>query len=95
MGQEHALFLQVAPPVHKIPQAPQLMMFEEVSTQSPAHSTVPEGQVQLAEVHGRPMGHATPQAPQLPGSVAMSTHRPLQLVGGDWHPNAQLPPAHA
>jgi hypothetical protein len=70
-------------------------MLDDVSTHSPAHSTLPEGQMQLPEVQGRPAGHAMPHALQLLGSIEVSTQRPLQLVAGDWQPSAHLPPVHA
>ena len=94
-GQAHAPVLQVAPPVHSTPQAPQLPIFDEVSTHKPAHSTVPTGQLQVPAVHGLPTGHAMPQAPQLPGSVNTLLQWPLQLIVGDWHTSVQLPPAQA
>jgi len=42
----------------------------------------PTGQAatQVPAAHARPEAHALPQAPQLAGSVATSTHAPLQEV---------------
>ena len=46
-------------------------------TQKPLQSTVPAGQAQRPFMQGVPIAQAVPQAPQLRGSVSVSTGVPL------------------
>jgi len=68
--------LQTLPPVHVVPQPPQLEESVVVSVQLPPQSVWPPGQVQVP-VQPLPPEHAIPHAPQLSGLVAVSTHTPL------------------
>jgi hypothetical protein len=84
VGHAHALATQVRPPVHTLPQAPQLLLLLVVFTQVMlvAHQVgVPVGHVQaLATQAVRGAAHARPQPPQLAGSLVVFTQviEPLQ-----------------
>jgi hypothetical protein len=71
--------LQTLPPVHAVPQVPQLAGSVAVSTQLPLHSVVPVGHWQLP-LHCFPFVQMVPHAPQLLRSVAMSTQTLPQSV---------------
>jgi hypothetical protein len=45
-------------------------------------------------LHTSPAAHLTPHPPQLPVSVAVDTHAPLQFVSEVGHPAAHAPPTH-
>jgi hypothetical protein len=85
--------MQVVPPVHVFPQAPQLVSEVATSTQAPPQLTVPIEQLstQVPLLHTLLGGQALPQAPQFCGSEArvtqalpqgvvpmMHRHEPLQ-----------------
>ena len=56
-----------------MPHAPQFVSLAWVSTQRPAHSVWPIGQVQTPATQVEPLPHAWPQAPQWSLLVAVST----------------------
>lgn len=91
----HWLVWQVVPPVHVLPQTPQLDPSELVSTHAPAHSVSPGGQlvVHAPPAQTRPVPHAAPQEPQLAGSLAVSVQTPPQSVAPPVH--AQTPALHS
>jgi hypothetical protein len=71
--------------VHAMPQPPQFVLLDCVSTQLPspggkkppilnAHCVSPAGQLQVPFVHVPPKGQFVPHEPQLAGSVDLSTH---------------------
>lgn len=74
------------PPLHELPQAPQLdglvwvLVHSGAPPSSPAHFSCPDGQscVHVPETHDLPPPHTTPQPPQFNGSLVIETHWPLQ-----------------
>jgi hypothetical protein len=89
--------LQIVPPVHALPHAPQLLVVVK-STQAAPHTPNPVGHTQLPELHVAPLAHFVPQALQLFGSVCVLTQTPPHKVVPPvhWHvPETQLvPPVH-
>jgi hypothetical protein len=65
-----------------------------VFTQPPLHSVVPGLQVHVAAMQVAPAVHAFPHAPQLAGSVWVSTHAELQLVSVPGQAAVQSPLLH-
>lgn len=94
-GQPHPPLAQPIPPVHTMPQPPQLLVLFEVLTQDPLQSVVPAGHetVHLLMLHTWVEVQAVPHMPQLAGSLVVFTHTPLQFVVPGGHP--QTPPEHA
>ena len=80
MGQAQRPIVQVWPPAHTVPQAPQLLLSVCELTQLPLQSVVPVAQPQAPIAHTRPVGQARPQAPQLAASVWVLTHTRPQSV---------------
>ncbi len=88
----HAPFVQL-PPLHTLPQPPQLFGSDVGSTQTPLQLVAPFGQPmvtvaalwtvaswQTPFAHVPPAGHAVPHAPQFAGSALVSAQVPLQRV---------------
>ena len=86
LGQSHLPSKQVRPPVQTLPQAPQLLLSQQVATQvplqivSPSAQQSPLGQSQMPSKHDVPEGQALPQAPQWLLLQHVSTQMPSQLV---------------
>jgi hypothetical protein len=75
LSQRHCPLLQTLPPVHALPQAPQLVLLVCKSAQLLPHSVWPlVGQVHAPNEHCVPAGHALSQAPQCWLLVHTSTH---------------------
>jgi hypothetical protein len=81
--------VQLVPPVHASPQAPQLSESASRFTHGPLQDVVPRGQAHALAVQtwqappwqtSVPGAQAWPQAPQLAGSVLGSTHAPPHAV---------------
>src|SRR5262249_25570605 len=79
-AQTQAPPLHTLPPVHAIPQPPQFCGSLDGSTQAPAQSMVPTGQLitQTPPLHTAPAGQTAGQLPQWSGSVWRSTQTPPQ-----------------
>jgi hypothetical protein len=86
LGQSHLPSKQVRPPVQTLPQAPQLLLSQQVATQvplqivSPSAQQSPLGQPQMPSKQDVPEGQALPQAPQWLLLQHVSTQIPSQLV---------------
>ena len=65
---------QEAPTAQVLPQEPQLARSEEVATQRPLHSEVPEGHAQAPLVQVWPSAQLMPHPPQFEGFERVSTH---------------------
>ncbi len=75
--------LHAVPPVHFVPQPPQLFPSVEVFTHAPPHDVNPVGHplvVHAPRKHVEPVAQALPQLPQFVALDERSTHVPLQLV---------------
>ena len=81
----HLLAEQASPAGQAVPQPPQSAGFDVVSTQDPAQSVSPDGQVSahLPAPQTWPVGQAVAQAPQLAGSLPVSVQVPLHSVSPD------------
>jgi hypothetical protein len=91
--QTHAPLKHCVPPVHLVPQVPQLAGSVWVSVQPMLHEVRPvvQAAVQvLAEQSGVVPLHFVPHAPQLSGSLVVSTHAPEQATVEPLH--VGLPP---
>jgi hypothetical protein len=91
-GQLHMPATHVLPPLHGVPQAPQLLSSVRVFVQTPRHDVSLGGHVATqAPVmqKGVAIGQMLPQpalpVPQLFGSAAVSTQTPLQSVSPAGH----------
>lgn len=85
LGQAQAPLKHCVPPVHAVPQVPQLAASDLVSVQPMLHAVSPVVQAAvhtLAEQSGVAPLHAVPQAPQLAGSLVVSTQAPEQATVG-------------
>jgi hypothetical protein len=71
---------QLVPPRHTRPQAPQLLLSAEGSTQVAPHRIWPAAQLHAPPEQLAPLGHWVAQAPQCAGFPCRSMHAPLQLV---------------
>src|SRR5215213_10954510 len=95
LGQSHTPSKQVRPSLQTSPQAPQLLLSQQVATHMPSQFTSPSaqqsplGQSQMPSKQVRPGGQTLPQAPQCWLLQHVSTQTPPQSA---W-PSAQLPPA--
>jgi hypothetical protein len=78
----HVPPLQVLPPGHALPQAPQLLGSVSVLMQRLPHSLVDPPQLHTPPTQFWPVPHAVVHEPQWPMSVTRSTHALLQLVSG-------------
>jgi hypothetical protein len=76
---------QVLPPVHLLPQAPQLLLSFPVFTHVPPHGFWPAGHLQTPEEHDAPLGHLVPHPLQLIGSLWVLTQICLQSVSPEAH----------
>jgi hypothetical protein len=93
-GHLHMPFVQLVPPVHLTPQAPQLSGSLFRFRQAPPHEVDP---VQVAThwppLQDWPAAHFMPHRPQFNGSVLMSVQTPVQAMRPASHP--QIPLRHA
>jgi hypothetical protein len=92
LGHWHEPLKHCVPPVHFVPQVPQLSGSDWVSVQPMLHALKPVEQVAvhaLDEQTWVPV-HFVPHAPQLSGSFVVSTQAPAQSTAGALH--AALPP---
>src|SRR5215212_6948834 len=84
LGQSQTPSKQVRPPVQTLPQAPQLLLSQQVATQVPLQFTSPSaqqsplGQSHIPSKHVVPAGQALPQAPQWLLLQQVSTQIPPQ-----------------
>src|SRR5215211_2508773 len=94
LGQSQIPSKQVRPPVQTLPQAPQLLLSQQVETQVPLQFTSPSaqqsplGHPQMPSKQVSPAGHTLPHFPQWELLQQVSTQTPLHSV---W-PSEQLPP---
>jgi hypothetical protein len=77
-----------------VPQAPQLLRSDMVSTQYPPHASVPDGQltVHVLSTHASAPVQPLPQVPQFAGSMRVSTHVPEHSSRPEGH--SQVPNQH-
>jgi hypothetical protein len=81
VGHAHAPAMHTAPPVHAMPQPPQLLGSVFVSTQAPVQLVVPAGHIVVQVIeHTCIAVHIVPHAPQFCGSVFVSTQTPPHSV---------------
>jgi hypothetical protein len=73
---------ELHPPLHALPQPPQLAGSLEVSTQLAPHIVSPEEHAHAPATHV-PLPQEVPQVPQFEASALVSTHRPPQFVSPD------------
>jgi hypothetical protein len=90
----HTPLLQVVPPVHTTPHAPQSSWAVLGSTQPPPQSTwfAPHAAAHTPPLQTCCAAHALPQAPQFCASEARLAHTPPQFVV--WGGQEQAPPEH-
>jgi hypothetical protein len=72
--------LHELPPLHCVPQAPQLALSVIGLVHCSPQSVVPFGQTHWLPAHVRPAGQALPHAPQFRGLLVVSTHARSQFV---------------
>ena len=80
LGQVQTPPAQIWPPVHRVPQAPQLLASVARLAQAPPQTTWPVGQWHFPLSQVAPAGQTLAHLPQLLGSVWMLTQLPLQFV---------------
>jgi hypothetical protein len=92
-GQLHWALVQRWPPVHRMPQPPQLFSSElKLVHWPPQEVKAVQFWRQLPPMHDCPAGQAVPQVPQFCGSVVVLVQTPVQLLSGAGHehcPSAQ------
>jgi hypothetical protein len=101
-GQTQLPAWQLLPPVHTVPQPPQLPLSVPVFTHVPVgepvgHPMLPVGHTQVPALQLPPMRHALLHMPQLPGSFIQFTHlvpQRLGCVASLVHAKPQLPALH-
>jgi hypothetical protein len=95
-GQPHTPPRQVLPPVHALPQAPQLNGLDVRSTHEAPQAVrrVPHEATHRPTLHTCPEAQLAPQAPQLRLSLTRSTQLPPQETSPARHCAWQAPPLH-
>jgi hypothetical protein len=88
----HTPLVHDAPTMHCMPQLPQLLASDAVSTHTPSHGVMPAAHAHCPDMHAAPTGHPAPHEPQLFGSVAMSAQPVGQLCVPD--PQMHTPVMH-
>ena len=92
---EHDPMSQTSFRAQLVPQAPQWAIFERSSTQAPPQDAWPSGHVHTPPLQIWSAAQATPQAPQLAGSLVVDLHSDPQRVVPSAQPRAAQPLAQA